>query len=89
MLREHLTQNVIPMKFKELLAWKRGQGSIVGTATNYMGLTVHGSTPSGARSLCQNLSTGPGAHAASRSTGTGTVPRCNVAGPYHLSSSPI
>jgi hypothetical protein len=35
MLKECLTQNVIPMKFKALLAEKRGQDSIVCTATHY------------------------------------------------------
>jgi hypothetical protein len=81
MLREHLTQNVIPMKFKELLAEKRGQGSIVGTATD-CGLDSPGfNSQWGKRSLCQNLPTsGPGAHAATCSVGTGTVPRGKLAG---------
>jgi len=81
MLREHLTQNVIPIKFKKLLAEKRGQGSIVGTATDY-GLDSPGfDSQWDKRSLYQNLSTtGPGAHAATCSMGTGTVPRVKVAG---------
>jgi len=81
MLREHLIQNVIPMKFKELLAEKRGKGNIVGTATDY-GLDSPGfDSQWGKRSLCQDLSTtGPEGHAAACSMGTGTVPRGKVAG---------
>jgi hypothetical protein len=84
MLREHLTQNVIPMKFKELLAEKSGQGSTVGTATDY-GLDSPGfDSQWGKRSLCQNLSTtSPGAHAATCSMGAGTVPRGKVARAQH------
>lgn len=80
-VREHLTQNVIPMKFKELLVEKRGQGSKIDTATDY-GLDSPGfDSQWGKRSLCQNLSTtDPGGHAATCLMGTGTVPRGKVAG---------
>jgi hypothetical protein len=68
------------MKFKELLAEKRGQGSIVSIATDH-GLDSPGSDSQwDKRSLCQNLSTtGPGGHADAHSVGTGTVPRGKVA----------
>jgi hypothetical protein len=81
MFREHLTQNVILMKFEELLAEKRGKGSIVGTATDY-GLDSPGfNSQWGRSSVCQNLSTtGPGGHSGACSMDTGTVPRGKVAG---------
>jgi hypothetical protein len=83
MLKEHLTQNVIPMKFKILLAEKRVQGSIVDTATDYgLDITRFDSQMSKI-SLCQNLTTGPGAHAAACSKGTGTILRGKVAGAWH------